>query len=320
MSRLAADSATPPELRTAAVLVTAAREFARELGLEAGQTYTTYSDVGRDTLLLVLTTSPRRCICPVTWWYPFVGRVPYRGFFDPVRAQEEAEKYRKRGYDVNLRPSAAFSTLGWFNDPLLSTAVDRDMVELAALVFHEIAHNTIWVKDATDFNESFAQWIGYRAAEEFFLARGDTALAMRAADRWHDEQILGRYFDRLIAKLDSLYATDPDEITLTIGRLTIQGWGRDTLASAFGSALRTIEPIRLAERPINNAALLGVRLYRTGLDRFAEWDWQQGRQLEVALFGLRELLDGARGAEAFDRLRFATDPAAPQVIAPTSSP
>lgn len=314
IARLAADSTTPPDLRFAANLVVDARLFARGLGLDAGETYTTYSDVGRDTLLLVLTASPKRCICPVTWWYPIVGRVPYKGFFDPDKAHQAAAKFADQEYDVNLRPSAAFSTLGWFNDPLLSTAVDRDPVELAALVFHEIAHNTIWVKDATDFNESFAQWVGYRAAEKFFLSRGDSTSAIHAANRWHDEQILGRYYDRLLARLDSLYSSDPDDAALAQGRADIAAWGRDTLASGFGLALRTIDPARLGARPINNAALLGVRLYRTGLELFADWDWRYQGELEVALITLREIVADAKGDEAFGLLRAATGQVRPSPL------
>jgi len=313
ITRVAVDSSQPPEVRAAAGLVVAVRAWAGRLGLEAGETYTTYSDVGRDTLLLVLTASPRNCLCPVTWRYPFVGRVPYRGYFNPGDARKAAQHYADRGDDVYLRPSAAFSTLGWFNDPLLSTAISRDSVELAALVFHEIAHNTLWVKNATDFNESFAQWVGYRAAEQFFLARGDTALAIRALDRWHDEQLLGRYYDRLLGRLDSLYADRPTDAALDSGRAGIEAWSRDTLDSPFGRALRTIDPTRLGARPINNAALIGVRLYRTGLDLFEDWYWQNGEDLAVAVYTLRDLLRGTEGDLAWQLFRATVHPmAAPE--------
>lgn len=303
ITKLAADSSAPLHLRTAASLVVQVRDYARELGLEAGETYTTFSDVGRDTLLLVLTASPKECLCPVTWWYPVVGRVPYKGFFDADQATEAAQHYAGLGYDIHLRESAAFSTLGWFNDPLLSTAISPDSVELAALVFHEIGHNSLWVKGATDFNESFAQWLGYRTAGEFFLARGDTTLALRALERWHDERIIGRYYDRLLERLDSLYRANPSVTELAIGRSAIESWARDTLRSPFGQALRTVNPERLGNRPINNAALLGVRLYRTGLDLFDEWHHRNGEQVDASVFGLVEALDGVEGEEAWLVLR-----------------
>lgn len=307
MSVVATDSSYPERIRAAAELVIDARRYAADLGLDAGQTYTTYSDVGRDTLLLVLTVSKRDCLCAVTWSYPFVGRVPYRGYFDPEKGREAARKYADEGYDVNLRPSAAFSTLGWFNDPLLSTAIGRDPVELAALVFHEIAHNTLWVKDATDFNESFAQWVGYRAAQQFFLSRGDTALAVRAGDRWHDEVLLGKYYDALVSRLDTLYAHHPEGAALDAGRDSVAAWARDTLASPFGQALRTIDPERLAAIPINNAALIGVRLYRTNLDLLDDWWWRHDRQLSIAIYSLSELMTDARGDQAWQRLRVMLD-------------
>ena len=258
----------------------------------------TYSDVGRDTLLLVLTASPRNCICPVTWRYPIAGRVPYKGFFNFKQAYQASDKYARLGDDVNLRPSDAFSTLGWLNDPLLSTALTSDSMELAATVFHEIGHNTLWVKGATDFNESFAQWVGYRAAQLFFLSRGDTAVAMRAegalagrAKRWGSSYLL------LLNRLDSLYA-----LKLAASGERQREGGDCPLEPGHARVRIRTDPAHAHRRThggqaeINNAALIGVRLYRTNLDLFDDWDRSNGGDLTKAVYRLHGSSSATRTA------------------------
>ncbi len=305
LERLVADSSIPADTRAYLRLVLAVREEAVALGLKAGKTYTSYTDVGRDTLLLSLSASPKNCICPFTWKYPIVGRIPYKGFFDVAMAQREADKLAARGYDVSLRPAAAYSTLGWFEDPLLSTAMVKDSVELASLVFHEIAHNSLYVKSATPFNESFAQLVGYRAAEEFFRERGDSALADRARDRWQDEIVLGEFYDALIGRLDAFYAGKPTGDSLDAGRRAIGRWAKEQLEGPLGARLRTIRVGRLAERPINNAALVGVRIYRTHLDWFDRWYRSRGSSVKASVAALRDLMRSAPGDSAFARLQHA---------------
>jgi len=302
IAKLVRDPATDPALRQNLGLVLQTRDYAARLGLEAKETYTSYSDVGRDTLLLVLQAAPKDCICPHTWKYPIVGRIPYKGFFDPRAARREANRFTARGYDVYLRPSGAFSTLGWFEDPLLSTAISGDSVELAATVFHEIAHNTLYVKSATPFNESFAQLIGYRSAEAFFRERGDTTKARHAADRWHDEIVLGEYYSALVRRLDSVYAQRPDSAALEAGRREAADWARAQLMGPIGQRFRTFRVGRLAERPINNAQLIGSRLYRTRLDLFDRWYERHGRDVRRSVQALETLMDGVEGDSAYARL------------------
>ncbi|MGE0440056.1 MAG: aminopeptidase [Gemmatimonadales bacterium] len=310
LEELIGDPAVPPADRDYINLVLAVRQHAADLGLEAKETYTTYTDVGRDTLLLSLTGSRKDCICPVTWKYPVVGRVPYKGFFDPAMARKAADQLAAKGFDVSLRPAAAYSTLGWFNDPLLSTAMIRDSVELASLVFHEIAHNTLYVKSATAFNESFAQLAGYRATEEFFRGRGDSLLADRARDRWLDEIVIGEYYKALIDTLKTFYATKPDSAALDAGRTAIGAWSRAQLEGPFGARFRTFRVARLAARPINNAQLVGVLLYRTHLDWFERWFEHEGSDVRRAVAGLVQLMEGAEGDAAFERLGAAVGGAA----------
>jgi predicted aminopeptidase len=300
------DPKTSAETRASLQLVLDARNFAAELGYAAKQTYTTYADIGRDTLLLVLSASPRNCLCPFTWKYPIVGRIPYKGFFDPKMARKEADKLERKGYDIYLRPSGAFSTLGWFNDPLYSTAMSRDSVELAATIFHEIAHNTLYVKSATEFNESFAQLAGYRAAEEFFRKRGSVAASEQAANRWLDEVVLSGYYMALSERLDSLYHTTKDSVAVDSGRAELGRWARAQLEGDIGGQLKTYTIGPMADRPVNNARLIAARIYRTRLALFERWYEHHGRDIRVSVAALDSLMQGVEGDSAFARLERAT--------------
>ena len=299
IAKLVADPRTPAETRALLKMVLDARDYGATLGLEAKETYTTYADVGRDTLLLVLSASPRNCLCPYTWKYPIVGRIPYKGFFDADMARRTAEKMEGMGYDVYLRPSGAFSTLGWFNDPLLSTAMGKDSMELAATVLHEIAHNTLYVKSATPFNESFAQMVGYHGAEEFFRQRGDTADAARARDRWNDEILLSEYYARLGHRLDSLYRATTDTAAITAGRQSVAAWARSELQDSIGPRLKSYRVGRLTERPINNALIIAARIYRDRLALFERWYQQHGHRVDSAVAALGRLVKGVPGDSVY---------------------
>ncbi len=296
IAAVVADPATDAVTRGRLQLVLAARDFAADsLGLAAGRTYTTYSRVRRDTLVLVLSASPSDRLAAYTWSYPIVGRVPYKGFFDLAGARAEAARLQRRGLDTYVRVSDAYSTLGWFEDPLLSTVVRADSVDLAATVIHEILHNTIWARGNVPFNESLADFVGYRGAERFFLSRGDRRSAAFAVARWQDEIRLSHFFDALAAKLEQLYAGATRGAALDSARARIFAEARAALADSVGRTLRTIDGRALARRPLNNAVVVAARLYRTDLDRFEGLLAAEGGDIVRAIADLKRRVGGGAG-------------------------
>ncbi len=294
IARVVADPSTDPETRGKLSLVLAVRDYAAgSLHLAARHTYTTYSRINRDTLVLVLSASRADRLEPYTWSYPVVGRVPYKGFFDRASALAEAGRLESRGLDTYVRVSGAFSTLGWFEDPLLSTMVREDSVDLAATVIHEILHNTIWVRGDVAFNEYLAEFVGYRGAEALFRARGDGRSARRAAARWTDEIRLAHFYDSLAARLERLYAGGTSGAALSDARQQIFQQARDELAGPVAVALQTIDGRALARRPLNNAVVIAHRLYLAALDAFERLLAADGGDVVRVIADMERRLPGA---------------------------
>jgi predicted aminopeptidase len=303
LADILADSATTPALRAKLELVLGARAFARDsLGLDVGKSFTTYSETGHDTLTLVVSGAYRDRLKAYTWWFPVVGRVPYKGFFAFDRATRDAAAMRGAGYDAYVRPSPAFSTLGWFNDPLLNTTLHEDRVDLANTVVHELTHNTFYAPGQAAFNESFASFVGARGSAWLFRSRGDTAAAAEADRRWAQEVRLAAFWTALGAAIDSAYAAHRADSTGRVAaRDSVYARARVELVQHIAPAVGA--PAAWASRvQLDNAALLARLTYGEGLPLFdAAWE-REGRDVRRAVARVVALARG-RPDDPFGALR-----------------
>lgn len=275
----------PDSIRRKLRLVLDARRFARSnLGLRTGESFTTYSDIGRDTLLLLLSAAHRDTLRPYVWRFPVVGELPYRGYFDFSEARRAAARLGQAGFDTYLRPSDAFSTLGWFNDPLLNTTLGRDSLELVNTVLHELTHNTLFIKGRAEFNESFASFVGARGAEAFYRTRGAETAAGEVDARWRDEKILAAFWRRLAHSLDSAFAAHPASRAERLwARDSVFAVARRELVGRIGLRLRTVSPLYGERVALNNASVLARRVYGRGLELFDVVYWCEGRSVSQAI-------------------------------------
>jgi predicted aminopeptidase len=282
---MVADPRTPKEAREKLKVVLAARKYAKDsLRLRTKDSFTTYSRLDHDTLVLVVSAAYRDTLKAYTWWFPIVGRVPYKGFFDFDAARRAAKDLEEEGFDVYVRPSDAFSTLGFFNDPLLNTTLKGDSLDLANTVIHEVTHNTFYASGQAPFNESFAMFVGARGAAAFFRSRGQDSAAARIDADWEDDKLLARFWTRVIRSLDSAYAAHPESKEARIAvRDTIYVRTRAALIGEIAPQFKRINP-RYAERvPLNNASLLARRVYASDLDVFDLIYKKEGRDLKRAI-------------------------------------
>jgi predicted aminopeptidase len=194
IDRWLADPATPPDLRTRLEVARRIREFAsRSLGLPENASYSSYAELGRPYPVWNVFAAPRFAVEPKQECFPFTGCVSYRGFFSEAHARRHAERLRRDGYDVHVGGVPAYSTLGWFDDPLLSSFIRYPEAQLARLLFHELAHQRVYAKHDTTFNESFAVAVEEEGVRRWLEAQGRGAeLAEFRAAQGRKREFAGR--------------------------------------------------------------------------------------------------------------------------------
>src|SRR5580704_2282856 len=208
IERLLADPRTPAELRARLKNVQAAREFAsRELALPDNQSYRSYADIGRPYVVWNVVATPEFSVVPRHWCFPVAGCVSYRGYFHESAARKFATGMAHQGFDVAIDPVPAYSTLGKFADPVLSSMMRYGEDELVATIFHELAHQLLYVRDDSAFNEAFATTVEDAGLERWLMRHGSqSGIQEFRADAVREEAFL-KVLANARAQLAALYAT-----------------------------------------------------------------------------------------------------------------
>ena len=263
VARLIDDPSTPEALRARMETARAIRRFASdELALPDNASYRSYVDIGRDYVTWAVFAAPEFSLAPRTWCVPVYGCVPYRGYFSEPAARRSAAALQRQGLDVHVSGITAYSTLGWSSDPLLSTMFRQDESALAGLVFHELAHQRVYVRGDSAFNEAFAVAVEVTGVERWLGASGDRA----ALRRYAAERRRGDDFRALLAQARQELARVYEGIGSAADKRAAKAAAIERLRRRYRQARdRRWGGYRgydaWFEAPINNAKLAAVSVY-----------------------------------------------------------
>jgi predicted aminopeptidase len=262
IDRVIADTSTSADLRARLTEVRAARQFAsRELGLPDNSSYRTYADLKRPYVVWNVVAAPEFSVQPKRWCFPIAGCVAYRGYFSETGANKFASSLRKQGLDVVVGGVPAYSTLGKLSDPVLSTMLGYGDNELAAIIFHELSHQLIYVAGDSEFNEAFAVTVEETGLERWLKLQGHESELARYKTRQQRQQQYIALFTRTRARLAALYAEQiPMDVMRERKRAVFATLANEIheLDTRFGGHSGYNEWI---EQGLNNAHLASVATY-----------------------------------------------------------
>jgi predicted aminopeptidase len=248
------------------------RRFAmEELGLKESRNYTSYVELDRSYLAAVVSASAKDSFTRYEWWFPVAGKVPYKGFFNPGDARKEQAKLEKKDLDVWIRGVSAFSTLGWFRDPLYSYMKEYSARELADLIIHELLHATVYLKNHSQFNEELAEFVGSEGSRLYMekISSSGIVLAVptaagteqEAADAKADGSAYIAFIQELIAELDRVYKSGANREEKLRQKAEIIAAAQERFAENYDTLYKTEQYRGFSTLRVNNVYLELYRLY-----------------------------------------------------------
>lgn len=256
------------------------REFSiNQLGLPNNNSYSSYADIERDYVIWNIFATKEFSLSPIRWCYLIVGCLDYRGYFSESDAKQHAIKLKQQGHDVYLGGVSAYSTLGWFDDPVLNTMLRWSNVQLAKVMFHELAHQQIYIKNDTEFNESYAEAVATIGISKWLKASSDKNLLLEYKQTQSQEEQFIFLVMKYKALLGELYQSETNEELMRSDKQALfkqmkdeynilsHNWEKDHYAQWFSSG-------------INNAKLAAIVTYRQYTASFLSLFNKLGRDLE----------------------------------------
>ncbi len=274
------DPASPPQLRAQLLLVQRLRDFASaELALPDNRSYRSYADLGRPFVVWNVYATPELSLEPRQWCFVLAGCVNYRGYFTEAEARAQARELAAAGNDVYVGGVPAYSTIGWFADPVLNTFIHYPEPELARLLFHELAHQVVYVQDDTVFNESFATVVEHAGVARWLALHGSEADRARVAQ-----------LQRFRAGFRQLLTQAREELAAVYAGSGTEADKRQRKAAVYAGLRQSYEAQRQAwggfagygrwfAQPLGNAHLASVAIYTQQVPAFEALLAQTGGDL-----------------------------------------
>ncbi|MDR1180068.1 MAG: aminopeptidase, partial [Spirochaetales bacterium] len=300
------------------------RRFASQtLGLASNSNYTKYVELDRDYLAAVVSACAKDSFTPYEWWFPVTGSVPYKGFFDEEDAREEAASLREKDLDVWIRRVDAFSTLGWFSDPLYSYMKNYPVWRLANLIIHEQLHATVYIKGDSQFNEELAEFVGTEGSALYMIQTfgKDSEEYAAMTNREADATAYIAFIKGLIAELENLYSgPHTREEKLRQKELIIQA-AQKRFTENYSLLFRGENYRGFSTLSINNAYLGNFRLYYARGDYLKSLYTRSGSDLKKFIAAAKTLGDSTdEPGLQLEKALGLLPPDPGQVSDPTSNP
>ncbi|MEN8162424.1 MAG: aminopeptidase [Myxococcota bacterium] len=296
IDRVLEDPATPGEVRDRLALVQRVRAYAAALGLAVEGQYTQYAAWPGDRLVTTIVATRPREVDAAGFWFPIVGTVPYKGYFDTARARAEAERLRADGFDVCEVPVRAYSTLGWFGDPVTGPMLRQDAPDLVETVLHELFHATVFVASNAEFNEGLASFVGQEARVRFYAGEEGEPGAHRQRREIEARRRIGVELERTRAEVADLYARA--DVELEGARAGIEAATRERLRALGPDAsyAAIAQSVRL-----NDACLALSATYAGDIARYGQVLAALDGDLGAFVVRAREAADSAEPGAHFFR-------------------